>query len=184
MHRPERVLRSFAVMDKASEEKNVIPPSELPEARRLRFASISLGLFAFLGGMVSFFGWLANIPRLTDWDGGGISIQPNTTIAVMAASAALILINIGFRRIAVGFSVLVVLFGVTALFQNSSGVDLGINTFLMFGRQWGRTGVVIPGLMGFPASASWTLIGTALLLFSLFSGRESVKQFELAKPAA
>src|SRR5688500_14508812 len=104
MHRHELGSGSFTLIDRASEEKNVIPPSELPGARRLRFASISFGLFAFLGGLVSFFGWLANIPRLADWDGGGISIQPNTTIAVMAASAALILINIGFRRIAVCFS--------------------------------------------------------------------------------
>jgi hypothetical protein len=48
-------------------------------------------------------------------------------------------------------------------------IDLGFNTFLSFGREWGRFGVVIPGLMGTPGATSWTLLGIALLLLSVSS---------------
>lgn len=37
----------------------------------------------------------------------------------------------------------------------------------MFGRTWGRVGVLFPGRMGPPGAASWTLIGITLALTSL-----------------
>ena len=42
-------------------------------------------------------GWPANLPRLTDWDNDGISIQPNAAVAVICAGAALILLSWGRR---------------------------------------------------------------------------------------
>jgi hypothetical protein len=45
-----------------------------------------------LGGVVSFAGWAADLPRLTDWNDGGISIQPNATIAAFTSGVAILLL--------------------------------------------------------------------------------------------
>ena len=65
-----------------------------------RVAGALLGLYALVGGVLSFTGWVFNLPRLTDWYNNGISIQPNTCIAVMAAGSGLIFLNFGYRRVA------------------------------------------------------------------------------------
>ena len=134
---------------------------------RLRIAGVFLGLYALVGGAVSFIGWVFNLARLTDWFNYGISIQPNTCIAVMAAGAGLILLNFGYWRVAAALGVLVALIGGTVVFQFLTGINLGIDTLLMFDRTWGRVGVIAPGRMGPPGSVSWTLIGIALTLTSL-----------------
>jgi DNA topoisomerase VI subunit B len=43
------------------------------------------GFFALAGGAISFTGWALDIPRLSDWFNNGITIQPNTTAAVICA---------------------------------------------------------------------------------------------------
>jgi hypothetical protein len=156
---------SFAVMETdAPDELNQTKFNELWEARWPRFVSIGLGSFVFLGGMISFLGWLLNVPRLTHWDGNGISIQPNTTVTVMACGVGLILFHFGYRKAPAILGLLVALIGFTGLLQNISHTDFGFNTILMFGREWGRAGLNIPGLMGFPGSVSWTLVGASLVL--------------------
>ena len=170
-----------------TEAPDELNPSKLngqADARWPRFASLGLAWFVLAGGVISFLGWLANIPRFTDWDGSGISIQPNTTVNVMACGLALMLINFGYRRAAFGFSIVVALVGFTALVQNIAHIDFGFNTLLMFGREWGRTGTNIPGLMGFPGSMSWTLLGTSLILITTFSKRDLPKDFRSARLAA
>ena len=126
-----------------------------------------LGLYAFVGGVVSFTGWAFNLPRLTDWYNNGISIQPNTCIAVMAAGAGIIFFSFGYRRVSAFLGFVVALIGGTVVFQYLTGTNLGIDTLLMFDRTWGRIGVVTPGRMGPPGSLSWTLIGLTLVLTSL-----------------
>ena len=42
----------------------------------IRFA-VGLGVYALAGAVVSLSGWALNLPRLTDWIDGGVSIQPN-----------------------------------------------------------------------------------------------------------
>jgi signal transduction histidine kinase/CheY-like chemotaxis protein len=123
-----------------------------------------LGTYTVLAGLVSFAGWAADVPRLADWNNDGISIQPNTTIAAMAAGVALLLVGGGRRAAAAVLGGLVGLIGVTAFFENVSAVDLGIDTRFMFGRTWGGMRTLAPGRMGIPASSSWTLTGTALIL--------------------
>jgi hypothetical protein len=135
-------------------------------AGRLRLVLL-LGIYALLGGIVSFIGWAANIPRLTDWNNNGISIQPNAAIAATAAGTALVLLTFGFRRFAAGLGAFVALIGGSALFEYVSGVRLGIDDLLMFERTWGRVGVLFPGRMGPPGATSWTLIGITLALTSL-----------------
>ena len=127
-----------------------------------------LAAYALFGGLVSLAGWVANVPWLTDWDGKGISIQPNATVAAVGSGAALLLLGGDRRKAAAVLGVLVSLIGATALFQYLSGVDLpGLNTFLMFDRTFGRVGVVSPGRMGPPGAICWTLGGLALCLASV-----------------
>ena len=132
----------------------------LPRSRVVACA----GLYAASAGGVSLLGWALDVPRLADWDLDGLAIQPNTTVAAMAAGVALLLLDRGRRRAAAGFGAVAAVIGATALFENLSGVRLGIDTLLMFDRTWGGRATRAPGLMGPPASVSWTLIGTALAL--------------------
>jgi PAS domain S-box-containing protein len=129
-----------------------------------------LQIYVILGGLVSFIGWAADVPRLTDWHKNGISIQPNTTIAVMSAGVGLTLLTLGHCRPAAAFGVFVALIGGSALFQHFSGIDLGVDTLLMFDRTWGRVGVLSPGRMGPSGATSWTLVGIALFLASFPKG--------------
>jgi PAS domain S-box-containing protein len=127
--------------------------------------AIVLGSYALLGGAVSFIGWPADIPGLTDWFNLGISIQPNTAVATFSAGASLLLFVTGRERASRVFAAIVAFIGVTALLQYVLGVDFGrLNSVLMFGREWGRANTVSPGRMGPPGSISWTLIGAALLV--------------------
>lgn len=132
-----------------------------------RVAGALLGLYALVGGVLSFTGWVFDLPRLTDWYNNGISIQPNTCIAVIAAGAGLIFLTFGYRRVAACLGVVVALIGGTVVFQYLTGVNLGIDVLLMFDRTWGRVGVVTPGRMGPPGSVSWTIIGLTLFLTSI-----------------
>jgi len=130
-------------------------------------------LYVLVGAFVSFLGWAADLQRLTDWNRSGISIQPNTTIAAMSAALALILLSRGYPRAATAAGALVFIIGTSVLFEHSSGINLGIDTLLMFGRTWGRVGVLIPGRMGPPGATSWALIGIALVLAARPKGYRS-----------
>jgi len=138
--------------------------------RSLVAAAAWLQGYVILGGLVSLWAWIADRPRLGDWDNNGITIQPNTTVAAIAAGLGVLLLLRGLRRAAAALGALVALIGATALFQHVSGVDLGIDTLLMFGRTWGRQGVLSPGRMGPPAATSWTLLGLAIVLAARPSG--------------
>src|SRR6185369_11843487 len=87
-------------------------------------APTALGAYALAGGVVSLAGWVLDLPRLTAWFGGGISIQPNATLAAIAAGAALILLARGHRRTATVLAWLVTTIGATVVFEYISGVDL------------------------------------------------------------
>ena len=126
-----------------------------------------LGAYALAGGITSFLGWMLDLRRLTDWNGTGISIQPNSALAVTFAGASLLALNAGRTRLARAAGLVVALIGSATLFEWTTGIALGIDSLLLFGREWGRVGVVAPGRMGPPGSLSWTLIGCALVLASV-----------------
>jgi signal transduction histidine kinase/ActR/RegA family two-component response regulator len=135
------------------------------------FALRGLAGYALIGGLLSLLGWAFDIPRLTDWDHDGISIQPNAALAVLLSGAALLCLAVGRRRLAAALGFLVALIGASSLLQFVFGIDLpSLNTVLMFDRTWGRIGVVSPGRMGPPGAACWTLIGAALCLASARPG--------------
>jgi hypothetical protein len=71
----------------------------------LRRAVIGLGLYTLIGGVISFGGWVLDLPWLTDWDGDGISIQPNATPCVMLSSLALLFLAHERRRAALAWTV-------------------------------------------------------------------------------
>jgi signal transduction histidine kinase/CheY-like chemotaxis protein len=126
-----------------------------------------LGLFVALGGVLSFLGWALDVQGLTDWDGSGISIQPNATVAVMCAGTAVLLLTFGFRRAAAALGVVVAVIGILSLFQYFTDISLpSFNTALMFDRTWGRGGVIDPGRMGPPGAMCWTLVGACLVMVS------------------
>ncbi len=124
--------------------------------------AIVLGSYALVAGLVSFAGWAFDARRLTSW-GHGISIQPNTAIAAAAAGASLVALTIRRGRVAAVFALVAGLIGLLTLFEHISGIDLGIDAALTFGRPWGRAATVQPGRMGPPASVSWLLLGIGLI---------------------
>jgi signal transduction histidine kinase/CheY-like chemotaxis protein len=145
----------------------VVETSERLALRGFAAVVIVFQIYVVVGGLISLIGWVADIPRLTDWDNDGICIQPNTTVAATLAGTAMLLLISGRCRPASVLGVAVALIGSTALFQHISGIDLGIDRWLMFDRTWGREGVLSPGRMGPAGATSWTLIGTAIALASL-----------------
>lgn len=130
-----------------------------------RFWPVALGLYGAVGGAVSFAGWALDIPRLADWFGRGIVIQPNATVAATSMGIALFCLAGGRIQATRALAIFSSLIGATALFETTSGIALGnLDTLLRFGREWGNTSVVAPGRMGAPSATSWMLIGFALLL--------------------
>ncbi len=136
-----------------------------------RASALVLALYAVAGGLVSFLGWALDVPRLTDWEGNGVSIQPNTTIAVMAAGAGVLLLATREdRRVVIWPAAVALLIGAATVFQYLTGISLGIDTLLMFDRPWGRVGVLSPGRMGPLGATCWTIIGLALVFASGAAG--------------
>ena len=88
------------------------------DARRI---AALLGAYALLGGLVSLNGWVMDVPELTQWDGNGISIQPNAAIAATAAGAALILLARRRSRAAAFCGGLAGLIGAATLCEHLSG---------------------------------------------------------------
>ena len=129
-----------------------------------RGIAVFAGLYVLLGGIVSLAGWLLDLRRLTDWADHGISIQPNAALCVIASGVAVLALAANRSRLAAIVGLIVLSIGGLTLLQWVSGLFFGIDELLMFGREWGRGGVVTPGRMGPPGSICWTLIGTALVL--------------------
>jgi signal transduction histidine kinase/CheY-like chemotaxis protein len=139
-------------------------PLTMVHPRWLKRASALLGLFAFAAGAAALGGWVFNIPRLTDWFNDGISMQPNTAILIASAGAAVFFLKYGCTKLTWGLSGFVAIGGLLNLLQYVSNIDLGFNHQLLFGRTWGSGATMTPGRFGPPASISFLLIGTALIL--------------------
>lgn len=139
------------------------PPSIIDQ-RILRRVSVSLGLFALVASVITLSGWACDIPRFTSWIDGDISIQPNTSVLIAVASAAILLLHYGYHRATLALGVFVALGGGVNLLQYALGADFGFNHQLLFGREWGHAATVTPGRFGPPASISFVLIGLSLML--------------------
>jgi signal transduction histidine kinase/CheY-like chemotaxis protein len=137
-------------------------PAPEPSRRAMRLAAAP-GWYASVAGLLSLLGWVLDVRRLTAW-GGAISIQPNAALAATVTGAGLVLLAHGRRRAVAPFAALTGLIGLATLFEHASGIDLGIDALLTFGRPWTGTATVAPGRMGPPASICWTLLGLGMLL--------------------
>ena len=157
--------------------------SDPPGAQWPHLTATALALYALVGGVTSFLGWTSDMPRLTDWLHTGISIQPNASIATAAAGTALLLMSGRHARFATVLGALVAAIGGTTLLEWVTGVDLGIDTLLMFDRTWGRVGVIVPGRMGLPGATSWTLIGISVMLAGRARSRRAVPVIALLTAA-
>ena len=123
-------------------------------------------VYAVLGGVVTLVGWATEIQRLTSWKNDGISMFPNTAGCVALSGLALLLIDRSggsWRPLARAAASVVLVVGGLTLLQHITGINLGIDT-LLFDRPWGQTAAAAPMRMGPPASVSFVMIGTALLL--------------------
>lgn len=125
--------------------------------------SLAGGCYVFTGGVLTLIGWFAGIPRLTDWNGEGISMLANTAIAAASAGAALILLYFGQRWAAGVAGSITGLVGVATLLQHLTGINLGIDTLILY-PQWGDIATIAPGRMGPPAATSFTIAGAAIII--------------------
>jgi signal transduction histidine kinase len=136
------------------------------ETRASSLLSSGLGGYALLGAGISLAGWFAHLPRLTDWDGSGISMFANTAVMAATAGAALILQTVGrpwASTMCRALGAIVALIGAATLFQHFTGINLGIDTLLVR-EPWGTRASLSPGRPGLPASLSFTLLGISLVL--------------------
>lgn len=142
----------------------------------------SLASYAVIGGALSLAGWAVDIPRLTDWFNTGVSIQPNTALATTLAGIALLLLDRGRRAPAALMGALVAAIGASVVVEYAINIDLGVDEILLFGREWGRGSVTLPGRMGHPAANSFCLIGTAVLIGSLIPADHLYRRLRVLVP--
>jgi signal transduction histidine kinase/CheY-like chemotaxis protein len=130
-----------------------------------RYVSVGAATYATLGGLLSFAGWAAAIPRLTDWWGTGITIKANAAIGITAVGVALLIAAASRKALwlvrILGFFAGAL--GALTLSEHLTGYDLGIDT-LLFDEPSGVAGTAAPGRMGPPGAASLAALGVALLV--------------------
>jgi hypothetical protein len=125
-----------------------------------------LAVYAFVGGLLSFLAYVIDAPRLADWLNTASRFNPTRRFAAMAAGIAVLMVWRGLPRLAAVVGIAVAAIGIATLFEYLSGTDLGIDGLFLFGRTWGRFGVLVPGRMGPPGAISWTLIGLSIAFAS------------------
>jgi len=128
--------------------------------------AVAAGICAVAGGGLTLIGWGFNLPRLTDLRNDGISMFPNTAVCAVASGLGLLVSGFPDRRwraLTPWLGTLVALVGGLTLVEHLTGIDPGIDT-LLFDQTWGQAAATAPMRMGPPASTSFVLTGTALVL--------------------
>ncbi len=145
----------------ASPPRRAVVPTE-PDPSWPRHLGTAAAVVAIAGGLGTLVGWAADIPRLTDWKKDGISMFPNTAICAVLGGIALLL---GPRRPRVtrAAAAASAAIGALSLLEHLTGLDFGIDR-LVVDASWGQQAAAAPMRMGPPASVSFLLTGTALLL--------------------
>ncbi len=159
---PPTSLRFDASVNKMSTSSTSVPPL----ARVITPIIFVLAVGAIIGGSLTLLGWGLYIPRFTDWANHGISMFPNAAVCSIACGMAILLLHFSrgsVRWMSVAFAVLAAAIGGMSLFQHITGVNLGIDEFLFKG-DWGQAAATSPMRIGPPASVSFLILGTALIL--------------------
>lgn len=128
--------------------------------------TVIFGFFALIGGLVSLAGWTFDAPRLGDWFGTGIVIQPNTALLLAISGLAFVLRSLQVNRLAFALAVIVMLIASLTLSEHILRMDFGFDQWLTFDRSWGQKWVTSRGRMGPPAALSLTLMGFALCVLA------------------
>jgi len=132
-----------------------------------RRVALGAGAYAAAAGLIAMIGWAADVPRLADWKGDGISMFPNTAASALFGGLAIVLANRPqwppalVRCLA---TVVALIAGLT-LIEHLTGANLGIDA-LLFDRPWGQAAAAAPMRMGPPASIAFLMAGAALLLLT------------------
>jgi signal transduction histidine kinase len=146
----------------------------------MRFLPIAAGVIGLLGGASSMIGWIADIPRLIDWDLDGITIKFNPSLAITAIGTG-VLIRAFYPSYSWVIRILgsIALFiGAATLFEHLTGLDLGIDT-LFFDEAPNAPATSAPGRMGIPASSVLTCLGSALILITYRSRQQVASALSL-----
>jgi PAS domain S-box-containing protein len=138
------------------------------ETRWPALMAATAGIYALVVGVLTLLGYALDMRRLTDWNNDGISMFPNAAVCAVLSGVALLVLTAaeGRRSLRIVVRILagiVGLVGGLTLLQHLAGVNFGIDT-LLFQRPWGQRAAAAPMRMGLPASTSYFIIGTALLL--------------------
>ena len=149
-------------------DSNVLPPSIDESHRASRAASAVLALYAIAGGIITLVGWKFGVQRLTDWNDDGVSMFANTAVGVVLLAGALLALPCEkcTRRIQWVTRVLASLaglIGALTLMEHLFGFNFGIDT-LIANQPWGQKASAAPMRMGFPASTSFLVLGSGMLL--------------------
>jgi PAS domain S-box-containing protein len=133
-----------------------------------RSLGIALAAAALLCGIVSLLGWIFHVQRLIDWDGDGIVTKFNTALAIIAASAGLLILYLSPRTtIAVRIlGVIAAIIGAATLIEQIFLIDLRVDNLFIYDNA-GQLATASPGRMGPPAATTLTLIGASLILLTL-----------------
>jgi len=131
--------------------------------------AVAVGGYAVLASVVTLIGWIADVPRLTDWKNDGISMFPNAAACGALSGIAVVLARDATRPVRAAIrlpAVVAALVGGMTLLEHVTGASFGIDA-LIIERPWGQMAAAAPMRMGPPASLSFLLAGTALLLATL-----------------
>jgi PAS domain S-box-containing protein len=136
--------------------------------RRPRLIAAAAGAYALTVGVLTLLGYLLDVRRLTDWIDGGISMFPNAAACAVLGGVVLLLLTAAddrkpWRTVVRVTAGIVGLVGGLTLVEHLAGVNFGIDT-LLFERDWGQRAAMAPMRMGPPASMSYLISGTGLLL--------------------
>jgi PAS domain S-box-containing protein len=137
-----------------------------------RIIALASGCYSLIVAAAAFIGWAADIHFLAAWEASGIAMQPNTALATMLSGVAIIALAFGRRDISVYLALPIGVIGAATLFEHITGTNLGIDTLLLFDREWGGVATQSPGRMGPPAAFSFSLISIALLLSGFYPKAE------------
>src|SRR6187551_3015591 len=88
----------------------------------------ALAVYVVAGGLASLSGWIFDVERLTSWDGSGISIQPNATIAATATGLGVLFLLGGRRRVSLVLGTFVAMIGFATLLEYATGADFAIDS--------------------------------------------------------
>jgi len=120
-------------------------------------------VYAIAGGLLTLVGWATGDQRLTDWIASGISMFPNTAVCAVLGGLSLLASTRPLRATRIALASVVATIGGLTLFQHATGTDLAIDR-LLFDAPWGQAASAAPMRMGPPASTSFLMAGTALVL--------------------